>query len=168
MFYIVETIKSMLDGQIDALHFDQVWLPHATFHDFYQGMHAIGKDRPHCKESMIFATQSTHNMLAGWSQASQSLIQDSDTRTLDRDIFDEAYLMHTSTVRYLKFARDFNERFPGFETNIHGLVKGKWTASGFITWIVCGSAWDLRAYSDEKSLNLMQNLRCRLRLFRNF
>jgi arginine decarboxylase len=26
-------------------------------------------------------------------------------------------------VRYLKFARDFNERFPGFETDIHGLVK---------------------------------------------
>jgi arginine decarboxylase len=26
-------------------------------------------------------------------------------------------------VRYLEFARDFNERFPGFETDIHGLVK---------------------------------------------
>jgi arginine decarboxylase len=26
-------------------------------------------------------------------------------------------------VRYLKFARDFNSRFPGFETDIHGLVK---------------------------------------------
>jgi arginine decarboxylase len=26
-------------------------------------------------------------------------------------------------VRYLKFARAFNERFPGFETDIHGLVK---------------------------------------------
>ena len=26
-------------------------------------------------------------------------------------------------VRYLKFARDFNEQFPGFETDIHGLVK---------------------------------------------
>jgi arginine decarboxylase len=26
-------------------------------------------------------------------------------------------------VRYLQFARDFNERFPGFETDIHGLVK---------------------------------------------
>jgi arginine decarboxylase len=23
----------------------------------------------------------------------------------------------------LKFARDFNEKFPGFETDIHGLVK---------------------------------------------
>jgi arginine decarboxylase len=26
-------------------------------------------------------------------------------------------------VRYLKFAREFNEGFPGFETDIHGLVK---------------------------------------------
>ncbi len=24
---------------------------------------------------------------------------------------------------YLRFARDFNERFPGFETDVHGLVK---------------------------------------------
>lgn len=26
-------------------------------------------------------------------------------------------------IDYLYFARDFNERFPGFETDIHGLVK---------------------------------------------
>ena len=26
-------------------------------------------------------------------------------------------------VDYLKFARDFNEKFPGFETDVHGLVK---------------------------------------------
>lgn len=26
-------------------------------------------------------------------------------------------------VDYLKFARDFNQRFPGFETDVHGLVK---------------------------------------------
>ena len=28
-------------------------------------------------------------------------------------------------VSYLRFARDFNARFPGFETDIHGLVKGE-------------------------------------------
>jgi len=28
-------------------------------------------------------------------------------------------------VRYLQFAREFNERFPGFETDIHGLVEEK-------------------------------------------
>jgi arginine decarboxylase len=26
-------------------------------------------------------------------------------------------------VDYLRFARDFNEKFPGFETDVHGLVK---------------------------------------------
>ncbi|MGQ0442206.1 MAG: lysine decarboxylase, partial [Methylophilaceae bacterium] len=26
-------------------------------------------------------------------------------------------------VNYLRFAREFNERFPGFETDVHGLVK---------------------------------------------
>ena len=28
-------------------------------------------------------------------------------------------------VDYLKFARDFNEKFPGFDTDNHGLVKQK-------------------------------------------
>lgn len=97
ILYNVDTIKQMLDGKVDTLHFDEAWLPHATFHDFYRGMHAIGEGRPRCKESMIFSTQSTHKMLAGLSQASQILVQDSDQRKLDRHSFNEAYLMHTST-----------------------------------------------------------------------
>jgi arginine decarboxylase len=97
VLYNVETLKQMLDGKIDTLHFDEAWLPHATFHDFYRDMHAIGRDRPRAKESMIFSTQSTHKLLAGLSQASQILVQDSDAHKLDRDCFNEAYLMHTST-----------------------------------------------------------------------
>jgi arginine decarboxylase len=95
--YNVEVIKDMLDGQIDTLHFDEAWLPHASFHDFYKNMHAIGKDRPRARESMIFSTQSTHKLLAGLSQASQILVQESETVQLDRDSFNEAYLMHIST-----------------------------------------------------------------------
>jgi len=30
---------------------------------------------------------------------------------------------NATIVRYLKFARSFNEQFPGFETDIHGLSK---------------------------------------------
>lgn len=37
-------------------------------------------------------------------------------------------------VRYLKFARDFNEQFPGFETDIHGLVKT--TVEGKVSYYV--------------------------------
>jgi arginine decarboxylase len=97
VLYNVEEIKEMLDGKIDTLHFDEAWLPHATFHDFYGDYHAIGADRPRCKESMIFSTQSTHKLLAGLSQASQILVQDAVENRLDRDVFNEAYLMHTST-----------------------------------------------------------------------
>lgn len=97
VLYNVEDIKEMLDGRIDTLHFDEAWLPHAAFHDFYGDYHAIGADRQRCKESMIFATQSTHKLLAGLSQASQILVQDCEERQLDRDAFNEAYLMHTST-----------------------------------------------------------------------
>jgi arginine decarboxylase len=32
-------------------------------------------------------------------------------------------IFNATIVRYLKFAREFNEKFPGFETDIHGLVK---------------------------------------------
>jgi arginine decarboxylase len=97
VLYNVEEIKEMLDGKIDTLHFDEAWLPHATFHDFYGDYHAIGADRPRCKESMVFSTQSTHKLLAGLSQASQILVQDAIGNRLDRDVFNEAYLMHTST-----------------------------------------------------------------------
>ncbi len=97
VLYNVEEIKEMLDGKIDTLHFDEAWLPHATFHDFYGDYHAIGEGRPRCKESMVFSTQSTHKLLAGLSQASQILVQDAENNQLDRDIFNEAYLMHTST-----------------------------------------------------------------------
>ncbi len=97
VLYNVEEIKEMLDGKIDTLHFDEAWLPHATFHDFYGDYHAIGADRPRCKESMVFSTQSTHKLLAGLSQASQILVQDAEQNMLDRDVFNEAYLMHTST-----------------------------------------------------------------------
>jgi arginine decarboxylase len=31
--------------------------------------------------------------------------------------------VNRTILEYLKFARSFNEKFPGFETDIHGLVK---------------------------------------------
>ncbi|TDF67730.1 arginine/lysine/ornithine decarboxylase [Cupriavidus sp. L7L] len=97
VLYNAEQIKEMLAAEIDTLHFDEAWLPHAAFHDFYHNMHAIGKGRPRSKDALVFATQSTHKLLAGLSQASQILVQDSETRKLDRYRFNEAYLMHTST-----------------------------------------------------------------------
>ncbi|MBV2130002.1 arginine/lysine/ornithine decarboxylase [Arsukibacterium indicum] len=97
ILYNVEEIKQQLGSTIDTLHFDEAWLPHASFHDFYKNMHAIGKDRPRSDETLVFATQSTHKLLAGLSQASQILVQNATNRNLDTHRFNESYLMHSST-----------------------------------------------------------------------
>ena len=97
VLYNTETIKGMLDGFIDNLHFDEAWLPHAAFHPFYGTYHAMGKNRPRPKDAVVYSTQSIHKLLAGISQASHVLVQDSQNTKLDRHLFNEAYLMHTST-----------------------------------------------------------------------
>jgi len=97
VLYNTETIKGKLDGWVDTLHFDEAWLPHAAFHKFYATYHAMGRGGVRPKQAMVYATQSTHKLLAGISQASQVLVQESQTVHLDRDLFNEAYLMHTST-----------------------------------------------------------------------
>lgn len=97
VLYNTETIKGKLDGWVDTLHFDEAWLPHAAFHKFYATYHAMGRGGARPKQAMVYATQSTHKLLAGISQASQVLVQESQTVHLDRDLFNEAYLMHTST-----------------------------------------------------------------------
>ncbi|MDD2690189.1 MULTISPECIES: arginine/lysine/ornithine decarboxylase [Simplicispira] len=97
VLYNTETIKQMLDGYVDNLHFDEAWLPHAAFHPFYGAYHAMGKKRARPQHSVVYATQSIHKLLAGISQASHVLVQDSQSTKLDRHLFNEAYLMHTST-----------------------------------------------------------------------
>ncbi len=97
VLYNTETIKGMLDGYVDNLHFDEAWLPHAAFHPFYGSYHAMGKKRARPKKAVVYATQSIHKLLAGISQASHVLVQDAQQTKLDRHLFNEAYLMHTST-----------------------------------------------------------------------
>ncbi len=97
VIYNTEMLKQQLGSEIDTLHFDEAWLPHAPFHAFYKDMHAIGEGRPRCDDSIVFVTHSTHKLLAGLSQASQITVQDATNRKLDRNVFNEAYLMHTST-----------------------------------------------------------------------
>ncbi|MGB7335540.1 MAG: arginine/lysine/ornithine decarboxylase [Salaquimonas sp.] len=97
VLYNTQTIKEVLDDYIENLHFDEAWLPHASFHPFYSSFHSMGKSRERPRQSVTYATQSIHKLLAGISQASHVLVQDSQNTKLDRHLFNEAYLMHTST-----------------------------------------------------------------------
>jgi len=50
IIYNAEAIKASLDGHIGALLFDEAWLPHAAFHDFYRQMHVqpgLSRTRDH-------------------------------------------------------------------------------------------------------------------------
>src|SRR3954462_15347800 len=97
VIYNTETITKMLDGHVDTLHFDGAWLPHACFHPFYGSFHAMGKNRARPQKSLVYSPQSIHKLLAGISQASHVLVQDAVENKLDRHLFNEAFLMHTST-----------------------------------------------------------------------
>ena len=97
VLYNTEEIKGLLDGYVENLHFDEAWIPHAAFHPFYGTYHAMGRKRDRTKHSVTYATQSIHKLLAGISQASHVLVQDSENVKLDRHLFNESYLMHTST-----------------------------------------------------------------------
>jgi len=85
--YNVEMLKETLNSSIDILHFDEAWLPHAAFHEYYRNMHAIGP-RPAAAEERddlrhAFHPQAARRPLAGLADpgAGQRDLQ------LDRDVF---------------------------------------------------------------------------------
>ena len=96
--YNVDGIKQQLGNSVDVLHFDEAWYAYANFHEFYDGYHAISSTQPsRSPHAITFATQSTHKLLAAFSQSSMIHVQHSDARQLDMTRFNEAFMMHTST-----------------------------------------------------------------------
>lgn len=100
--YRVPDIMTQAAGSVENLHFDEAWFAYAAFHELYDGrfgMHdwdsAADADVP-----VVFATQSTHKLLAAFSQASMIHIRDRhvpDGRKVDLERFNEAFMMHSST-----------------------------------------------------------------------
>ena len=95
--YDATRVEETLGKSVDSIHFDEAWYGYARFNPLYTGRFAMRDGARDPSGPTVFATQSTHKLLAGLSQASQILVQDSETRKLDFHRFNEAYLMHTST-----------------------------------------------------------------------
>ena len=95
--YNADSIKERLEDAVDALHFDEAWYGYAPFHEFYKGHHGIGPGSTPSKHPIIFATTSTHKLLAAFSQGSYINVKNSPTQKLDFQRFNEAFMMHTST-----------------------------------------------------------------------
>ena len=95
--YNTDAIKGRIGGAVDALHFDEAWFAYAAFHKLYQGFYGMAKGSPRAEHPIVFATQSTHKLLAAFSQAAMVHVKNSQTQTLDIHRFNDAFLMHTST-----------------------------------------------------------------------
>ncbi|MCF9016343.1 lysine decarboxylase, partial [Pseudomonas carnis] len=94
--YNAELIKQQLGNSVEVLHFDEAWYAYAAFHEFFAGRYGMGTSRTP-DSPLVFTTHSTHKLLAAFSQASMIHVQDGGARQLDRDRFNEAFMMHIST-----------------------------------------------------------------------
>jgi arginine decarboxylase len=96
--YNVDGIKAALGDTVDVLHFDEAWYAYANFHPFYRGYDAISSDRPaRSAHAVTFATQSSHKLLAAFSQAAMIHVQNAEGAAVDMTRFNDAFMMHTST-----------------------------------------------------------------------
>ena len=89
LFYNTGFIKNTLD--VKSIHFDSAWVPYANFSPIYQGLAGMSGGRTEGK--VIYETQSTHKLLAAFSQASMIHVKGE----INEATFNEAFMMHTST-----------------------------------------------------------------------
>jgi arginine/lysine/ornithine decarboxylase/CheY-like chemotaxis protein len=96
--YNVARVQGLLGQSVDRMLFDEAWFGYARFNPMYRDRFAMagdpgaaGRDAP-----TVFATQSTHKLLAALSQASMIHVRDG-RRPIPHARFNEAFMMHAST-----------------------------------------------------------------------
>lgn len=96
--YNVARIEELLGETVDRLHLDEAWYGYARFNPLYKGRFAMHGDpgKHDAKKPTMFATHSTHKLLAALSQASMIHVRDG-RRPIEHAHFNEAYMMHAST-----------------------------------------------------------------------
>ncbi|MFV3303725.1 Orn/Lys/Arg decarboxylase N-terminal domain-containing protein [Pseudomonas sp. NY15181] len=96
--YNVARVEELLGQSVDRLHFDEAWYGYARFNPLYHQRHAMhGDPAEHTAERpTVFATQSTHKLLAALSQASFIHVRDG-RNPIDHARFNESFMMHAST-----------------------------------------------------------------------
>ncbi|PYP16480.1 MAG: arginine decarboxylase [Gemmatimonadetes bacterium] len=94
--YNARRVQELLDPSVDRIHFDEAWYAYARFNPLYRDRHAMHGDPKDHKGPTIFATHSTHKLLAALSQASFLHIRDGRS-PIPHARFNESYMMHAST-----------------------------------------------------------------------
>ncbi|MFF4485534.1 Orn/Lys/Arg decarboxylase N-terminal domain-containing protein [Streptomyces sp. NPDC001544] len=82
------------------LHFDEAWFAYARFHPLYAGRYGMSVDEeafPGPDRPTVFATQSTHKLLAALSQSAMVHVRPAPRAPVEHDRFNEALMMHGTT-----------------------------------------------------------------------
>jgi arginine decarboxylase len=88
--------QELLEKSCDRIHFDEAWYGYARFNPIYEDHFAMrGDPATHCGPT-VFATHSTHKLLAALSQAAYIHVRDGKG-AIDHHRFNQAYMMHTTT-----------------------------------------------------------------------
>lgn len=90
-------VKRALEKCAKNIHFDEAWYAYAKFHPIYAGFFGMADDPVKESHPPVFVAQSTHKLLTAFSQASMLHIRDGGTDKINRDEFNESYMMHAST-----------------------------------------------------------------------
>jgi arginine decarboxylase len=94
--YNARRVEELLDPSVDRIHFDEAWYAYARFNQIYRDRHAMHGDPKDHKGPTVFATHSTHKLLAALSQASLLHIRDGRS-PIPHARFNESFMMHAST-----------------------------------------------------------------------
>jgi len=95
--YNAAKAEKILGKVTDCVHFDEAWYGYARFNELYKDRFAMrDDDSPSDERPTVFATQSTHKLLAALSQASMIHIKEG-RKKIEPTLFNEAFMMHAST-----------------------------------------------------------------------
>lgn len=93
--YSTGWIEERLRDVVAYLHFDEAWSAYARFHPLYAGRFGM-RSSTDPADPTVFATQSTHKVLAAFSQGSMLHVRQG-RGAVDHARFNEAFMMFTST-----------------------------------------------------------------------
>ncbi|HQT64048.1 MAG: arginine decarboxylase [Acidocella sp. 20-57-95] len=94
--YSVAQVEPALAASVNRILFDEAWYAYAKFHPIYQGRFGMHKRPDHVAGPTVFATQSTHKLLAALSQASMIHVKEGK-HPISHERFNEAFMLHAST-----------------------------------------------------------------------
>jgi len=94
--YNAKSVEAQLGDTVDRVHWDEAWYGYARFNPIYRDRFGMRGDAADHKGPTVFATHSTHKLLAALSQASFLHVRDGRS-PIPHARFNEAFMMHAST-----------------------------------------------------------------------